>query len=1125
MSEKNGMGFAHLRLHSEYSLGDGAARLGGNGVVARAAELGMSALGIADIGNMFGMVKFFCECRKYGIKPIIGCEARLQGEDGEYAMLFFCMNVDGYQNLNGLLSRAYENNGGKLQEEWLNNGNGDGLIALSGGARGNIGRALQNGRMADARTIADRWAARFPDRFYMEVWRADDHDPLAATATCLAAEMNLPVVATHPVQCAREEDLQMLEVRRCIAHGWLLRDKEREKLFTDKPYLLDEEAMQSRFADMPEALANSGEIVKRCNFAYALGNHYLPKLRTQEESSDDALRRMALAGLSERLQKSAAKPTAEYEERLNFELTVIADMGFADYYLIVADFVGWAKENGIPVGPGRGSGAGSLVAYAVDITTLDPLAYGLMFERFLNPGRKSLPDFDIDFCIEGRDRVIDYVGKKYGADHVAQIITFGQIGARSAVRDVGRVLGYPYGLSDRIARLIPYAPDMTLARAVEESPLLKDDIERNEEVRDLYELSRQVEGLPRNIGTHAGGVLIAPAPITEFCPLYAAADTNSMVSQMDMGDIEKIGLVKFDFLGLKTLTILNHAEQRLRAAGLADFSLENISLKDTNVYQLYAHGDMMGVFQCESEGMRRLMRRLRPDRLEDIVALLALFRPGPIESGMTNLYVNRKNGRDEVSYPHPILETALKETYGVFVYQEQVMEAARLLSGYSLAEADMLRRAMGKKKPEEMAAQRKRFVDGAQKHLTAAQAEKLFADLETFAGYGFPKAHAAAYALISYRTAYLKVYHAAAFYAATMSADMGDAERICDLVDSAHDAGLVIEQPDINVGRRDFYALDDKRIAYGLKALKSVGGQVVDEIVRVRGDSPFVNLFDFCRRVKERQITPAVLEQLVFAGAFDKLHSNRAAVRESLPVAVEEASRGGAGLFGGGALVDCREWREEERLVNEHKALGFPLSGSFYSLRQDFLADAGLSSQRLADVGVSSTCRLAGIYCGTRTPMGMRRKGQEAVILRDDSASRFEIVVAAKDFQALGKLEEKQDLLIAEGRVVAGGRNSDMRVYIDRLYTMESFVSACARRLVVWCSESTPPDKLRDELMLARDEQGSCEVVLDYANSSMGCAVSLGDKWRPGIMLCNRLRHSMPGVREVKVGYSRAINP
>ena len=1121
--------FVHLRVHTEYSVSEGAARiLDGvktkeerppRCVISRAAELNAAALGIADLGNLFGAVKFYETCRKNGIKPLIGCEAPVS-EGGKTAhMLLFCADGEGYRCINRLLSRAYSENGGAVNAEWLA-GDNRGLIALSGGPRGGIGRALDGGDMQRAKEETGKWKECFGDRFYVEVWRGDGAH--AAGASAAAAHAKVALAAAHPVQCAREKDRRMLEIRRCIAHNWLLRDASRQKTFADPPHMLSAEEMARRFSDMPEAAENSAEIAQRCNFTYALGQNYLPKTEFPDgETPAKAIIRMAREGLLRRLPEGAN--TEEYSQRLDYELGIINPMGFADYYLIVADFVGWAKKQGIPVGPGRGSGSASLVAFALDITDMDPVAHGLIFERFLNPERVSLPDFDIDFCVDGRDRVIEYVAAKYGAKHVAQIVTFGQIGARSAVRDVGRVLALPYSLSDRIARLIPGAPDITIERALAESPDIGKEAGESAEVRELLALSREVEGLPRNIGTHAGGVLIAPDPIVNFCPLYAAADTNSMVSQMDMDDIEKIGLVKFDFLGLKTLTILAKAEAMLRETGAVakDFSLETIPDDDAKVYNIYARGDTIGVFQCESPGMRRLMQRLKPERFGEIVALMALYRPGPLNSGMVDSYIQRKNGEEEITYPHPALEKSLAETYGVWVYQEQVMETARQISGYSLGEADLLRRAMGKKKDEEMQQQKRRFVDGAAKIMQPQKAADVFDQIARFAEYGFNKAHAAAYALVSYRTAYLKAYYPAALYAAVMSADSNDTGRLKILADCARAAEIRMPPPDINAGRRDFYLSKDGGIIYGLKAIKGVGGYLVDEIAEVRGARPFANLFDFCRRTAGiRQANRAAAEHLAAAGAFDGLHKNRAAVLATLPVAMEEGARQGGGLFGEDAntLADAAEWGLREILTEEQRVLGLTLSGSFYTLYRDFLRGAGLRPRTLAELTeMRGDARAAGILNAVSAPLQMRKRGQKIVSLEDIGPggvpSTVEITVPAAALDSLGKLKEGQELLVVEG--AADGR----RFRASKVYTAETFVARRARRLVVRCGEQASSENILRMLSPAKDENGRCEIVLDYDGGGVRCQMSLGNKWRPGELLCARLRAAAPDVGEVKIEY------
>ena len=1108
--------FVHLRVHSEYSVNEGAARLSPQNkneddtVARRAAELGMPALGLADLGNMFGAVKFYESCRKQGIKPVIGCETPLSDDrKSKHHLLLLCADDEGYRNLNRLLTRAYGKNGGNINPRWLQDDN-RGLIVLSGGARGEIGGALENNEMRRAVAVAGQWKECFGDRFYVETWRAREEDNGAAAASAVAEKIGAPLVATHPVQCTRAEDVRMLAIRRCIAHNLPLSAADRNPPFADLPYLLSVDEMRRRFSDMPAALANSADIAFRCNFAYPPSRPHLPQMETPDgETAAETLAKTARTGLQKRGIPKGAE--AEYESRLQYELDIIIKMGYADYYLIVADFIGWSRREGIPVGPGRGSGAGSLVAYSVGITELDPIAYGLLFERFLNPERVSLPDFDVDFCVDGRDRVIEYVAQKYGADHVSQIVTFGQIGARSAVRDVGRVLNYPYSRCDWLARTIPGTPDITIDKALEESRELRQANEDDAEVQNLISLARTVEGLPRNIGTHAGGVLIAPEPIVNYCPLYAAADTNSMVSQMDMADLEKAGLVKFDFLGLKTLTILAHAEAMLRDIGALpdNFSLEQIPQDDAEVYKMYGRGELKGVFQCESRGMCEMMRRVKPDRFGDIVALIALYRPGPMQ--FMDEFIDGKHGRRRITYPHPDLEESLAETYGVWVYQEQVMETARRIAGYSLGEADLLRRAMGKKKPEEMKKQRDRFVQGAK--MSEKDAKELFGKLERFAEYGFPKAHAAAYALVSYRTAYFKVHYPAALYAAAMSAAAIDKD-LKDFMHCARNDGVRLLQPDINAGRKNFHLNDKGEIVYGLKSLKGVGGAFINDLTEVRGEKPFANLFDFCRRIAgKRQATSAAVENLIVAGAFDKLHPNRAAVLKTFPVAREDA-RSGNGLFGEASLSDTPPWNASERLTREQNAMGFALSGSMYELYKAFLGDLGLHPKTLKKAGEGGKFRVAGIYNGVSAPRALQKTGDKILILEDDSTHEFEAIVSGKKFDNLGKPKEGRDLLIAEGDMNRG------RPRVSEVWTLDEYIARRARRIIATCKPDNNARALYETLSPAKDAEGSCDIVLQYEDDNVCCAVSLGDKWRPGKLLCDRLRNCVGGG--VKVEYRSA---
>src|SRR5713226_2929700 len=853
--------FVHLRLHSEFSITDGIVRI--DEAVERAAADGMPALAITDLANVFGMVKFYKAARAAGVKPVIGCDVWITNEserDKPYRLLLLVQSRQGYLRLSELLTRAWLENQyrgrAELRKAWFGEGT-EGLIALSGAMQGDIAAALLQDHREPAERLAMEWARLFPGRFYLELQRAGapQTENYVDAAVRLAGSCSLPVVATPPVQFLKPADFTAHEARVCIAEGQVLGDQRRLRLLTQESYFLSQAEMAKLFADLPEALANSVEIARRCNLALELGKSQLPKFPTPDGATlEDTLAQTAGQGLQRRLATlypDSARRTKEeprYRARLELETKSIVQMGFAGYFLIVADFINWAKSNGVPVGPGRGSGAGSLVAYSLGITDLDPLRYDLLFERFLNPERVSMPDFDIDFCERGRDRVIEYVKQKYGAQSVSQIATFGTMAARAVVRDVGRVMEWSYTRTDELAKLIPFQPGkrITLQDARGMEPRLAEREKTDEETRELLALAGQLEGLARNVGMHAGGVLIAPGKLTDFCPLYAAQGTESAVSQLDKDDVEAIGLVKFDFLGLTTLTILDWTLRFIkRLDSDSEIRLEQLPLDDPAAFRVFAGANTTAVFQFESRGMRELLKQARPDRFEDIIALVALLRPGPME--LIPDFVKRKQGQDRVEYLDKRLEPILSPTYGIMVYQEQVMQIAQVIGGYSLGAADLLRRAMGKKKPEEMAQQRDIFVAGAQKNgLARLKAMQLFDLMEKFAGYGFNRSHAAAYALLAYQTAYMKSHHAAAFMAANMSAVMDDTDKVQQFCEDTIANGLEVLPPDIHAAEYRFVPVDAKRIRYGLGAVKGTGESAIAHIIEARGSGgPFKNLFDF----------------------------------------------------------------------------------------------------------------------------------------------------------------------------------------------------------------------------------------------------------------------------------------
>ena len=959
--------FVHLRLHTEYSVADGTCRI--DDVVKRAVEFSQPALAITDIHNLFGAVKFYSASRHSGVQPILGAEVHLTLSDisisaANCKILLLVQSQKGYLNLCELLTRSWIQQDVKSHQptvkwDWLAELS-EGLIFLSGGQLGHIGQNLLLGNEEQAEKICNDLSKLFPNRFYVELQRAGraNEERYIASAVALASRLNLPVVATHPIQFLEAQDYEAHEARVCIAQGEILGNSKRLRLFTREQYFKSSEEMKALFADIPSAIVNTVNIAKRCHMQLSLGKPQLPEYPTPLEDGqtipiDVYFRQVSQAGLSERLNKlfpsahERLEAQVSYEARLEFEIQTILKMGFPGYFLIVSDFINWAKNNGCPVGPGRGSGAGSLVAYSLKITDLDPLRYGLLFERFLNPERVSMPDFDIDFCKTNRDRVIDYVKEKYGRGAVSQIVTFGTMAARAAIRDVGRTLDMSYPFCDGLSKLIPNKPGqhITIALAMEQEPLLAQRYANEDEVKILLNLAQNLEGLTRNVGMHAGGVLIAPGKLTDFCPLYQQSGSPSSVSQFDKDDVEAVGLVKFDFLGLATLTILENAKNLIvKKEGVSShWSLDDIPLDDAITYKLFSEGRTEAVFQFESRGMQAMLKDAKPSRLEDLIILNALFRPGPM--ALIPSFVARKHGREPVVYPHPLVADVLEETYGIMVYQEQVMQTAQILGGYSLGGADLLRRAMGKKKADEMALHRSVFRQGAEKNsISTDQADAIFDLMEEFAGYGFNKSHAAAYSLLAYQTAWIKVHHTAEFFCANMTVEMGDTDKLKILFDDAVSFGISFENPNINTGDYVFIPLGGQKISYGLGAVKGTGQLAIAEIVEVRRvGGNFTSLFDFCTRVDRTKVNKRSVEALIKSGAFDCISSDRSSVLSSVDLAWDYAQSQAnnlhqVGLFDAGhgahsqepPLKFARPWTIRERLTHEKSALGFHLSGHLF---------------------------------------------------------------------------------------------------------------------------------------------------------------------------------------------------
>ncbi|MBC8731002.1 DNA polymerase III subunit alpha [Paraburkholderia sp. UCT2] len=1047
MSPMSDPRFVHLRVHSEFSIADGIVRL--DDIVAAAAKDGQGALALTDLGNAFGLVRFYQEARGKGIKPIAGCDVWITNPDDRdkpSRLLLLVKDRRGYLNLCELLSKASLTNQyrgrAEIEAGWLESGLGEGLLALSGAQQGDIGLALAAGNEEAAKRHAQHWAKVFPGGFYIELQRYGQPggEQYVQQAVALAASLKLPVVATHPMQFMTPDDFTAHEARVCISEGDILANPRRQKRFTAEQYFRTQQEMATLFADIPSALANTVQIAKRCNLTLELGKPKLPLFPTPDGMSlDDYLVQLSKEGLEKRLEqlypdeaeRDSQRPT--YYQRLEFECGTIIKMGFPGYFLIVADFINWAKNNGVPVGPGRGSGAGSLVAYALGVTDLDPLRYNLLFERFLNPERVSMPDFDIDFCQHGRDRVIQYVKEKYGANAVSQIATFGTMAAKAAVRDIGRVLDLGYMFTDGIAKLIPFKPGkhVTIADAMKEEPLLQERFDNEDEVHQLLELAQRVEGLTRNVGMHAGGVLIAPGKLTDFCPLYTQGDESGVVSQYDKDDVEAVGLVKFDFLGLTTLTILDWAERYIRRLDPSkqDWSLAQVPLDDPASFSILKKANTVAVFQLESRGMQGMLKDAQPDRFEDIIALVALYRPGPMD--LIPSFCARKHGREVVEYPDPRVEPVLKETYGIMVYQEQVMQMAQIIGGYSLGGADLLRRAMGKKKPEEMAKHREIFAEGAATNgLTREKSDEIFDLMEKFAGYGFNKSHAAAYALLAYYTAWLKAHHPAEFMAANMSLAMDDTDKVKILFEDCLANRMAVLPPDVNLSAYRFEPVaeaDGKRsrtIRYGLGAIKGSGQNAIEEILRAREEGRFIDIFDFCNRVDRRIVNRRTIEALIRAGAFDTLHLNRAQLIASVSLAMEAAEQAAAnalqaGLFDmgdapsqGHELVDEPEWPEKRKLQEEKAALGFYLSGHLFDAYKDEVRR--FVRQKIGELKEGRDKLVAGVIVSLRTQMTQR--GKMLIALLDDGTGQCEVTVFNEVFEEHKQLFKEDELLVVQGQ-------------------------------------------------------------------------------------------------------------
>jgi len=1179
--------FVHLRMHSEYSVVDGICRL--DDAVAAAASDGQQALGLTDLGNTFGFIKFYGAARAKGVKPLLGADLYVRNpldRDAPYRVLLLVQNDQGYKNLCTLISRAWLTNSykdrGELKFEWFSEpaqpasaSSGipapihHGLICLSGGSSGEVGQALLRGdepALAMAQEAAQRYHAVFADRFYLEVQRAGtpQDDRLVSQTAGLAASLGIPLVATHPIQFVKPTDFRSHEAKVCIAEGETLANPRRNRRFTPEQYLKTQAEMAELFADLPSAIENTARIAARCNPVLQLGKPQLPDFPTPHgESLEDFLRSQSALGLERRLEerypdpstRAAQQPT--YEARLALECDTIIQMGFPGYFLIVADFINWAKNNGVPVGPGRGSGAGSLVAYCLGITDLDPLPYALLFERFLNPERVSMPDFDIDFCQEKRQRVIDYVRERYGKEAVSQIVTFGTMASRAVIRDAGRVLDLPYNFCDQLSKLIPVVQNkpLSLAEAMEKEPILAERAKKEDEVRELLAVASPLEDLVRNVGMHAGGVLIAPGQLTDFCPLYQAPGSKGdegVVSMYDKDDVEAAGLVKFDFLGLKNLTVIQMAVDTINAArdkaGEVRLKLQDLnSFDDPAAYQVLKDANTTGIFQVESAGMRRYLLKLQPDQFEDIIAMLALYRPGPLNSGMVDDFIVRKRGQQKIDYFHPDLQECLAPTYGVIVYQEQVMQIAQIIAGYSLGGADLLRRAMGKKKPEEMAQQRSIFLEGARaKGHGEALATQLFDLMEKFAEYGFNKSHTAAYAVITYQTAWLKAHYPAEFMAATLSADLDDTDKVAFLVTDAKANGIAVLPPDINASGYRFEPEGKKAIRYGLGAIRGVGEAAVMNILAVRAEGgAYKDLFDFVRRVDRRIVNKRAMEALVKAGAFDGLHPQGRAGRAQLVAAIglavqaadaAEAHADQAGLFGEVdsdanaplALPPASPYSERQALLEEKLALGYCFSGSLFD-------DVAQEIRRFAPTALAAAMPsrepvwIAGVVVDSRAQM--TRRGMMRVVELDDGSGRIEVTVFNELYESRRSVLKVDEPLIVSAKVEHDEYSGSLRGSAVEILTLAEARLRYAKgvRLTIEASSTAEVQALITRLQAGlgdgwgqgraappkvdpnKNPTAGCPIYLKVQMAGQRCEVRLGDAWRlnPEPQVLERLRSQL----------------
>ena len=1150
--------FVHLRLHTEFSLIDGLVRI--PALMAQVAESGMPAIAVTDASNFYGLIKAYKAAQQRGLKLLVGVDLWIEDpEDRDRPKTISLLAIDerGYHNLTLLISRAWREGqyqgSPRVRRAWLDE-HAEGVLALSGGCQGDIGQLLANGHEEAAAAALEQWMATFPGRFYLELHRTGrpGEEDYLHSAVELATRFSCPVVATNDVRFLKADEFEAHEARVCIGDGRTLDDPRRPRLYSDQQYLRSPEEMTELFSDIPEAIANTIEIARRCSVTIPLGKPSLPDFPVPEGTSIEAfLSQLSHEGLARRfdqLRIDDPEVREQYIQRLDFELGVINEMGFPGYFLVVMDFIRWGKQQGIPVGPGRGSGAGSLVAYALEITDLDPLQYDLLFERFLNPQRVSMPDFDVDFCMDRRDEVIDYVAQTYGREAVSQIITFGTMAAKAVVRDVARVQDKPYGLADKMSKLIPFEVGMTLEKAFEQEEALRQLLSDDSSAQEIWDMAVQLEGVTRNVGKHAGGVVIAPSLLTDFSPLYCDEEGGGLVTQYDKNDVEEAGLVKFDFLGLRTLTIIDWAVAMINASGTKNgcekLQIMDIPLDDPKVFSLLKSGETTAVFQLESRGMKDLIKRLQPDSFEDIIALVALFRPGPLQSGMVDNFINRKHGREALAYPDPAyqhesLKPILEPTYGIILYQEQVMQIAQELAGYSLGGADLLRRAMGKKKPEEMAKQRSVFAEGAEsKGIDPNLAMKIFDLVEKFAGYGFNKSHSAAYALVSYQTGWLKAHYPAEFMAAVMSSELDNTDKLLTLRDECRTMEVSLRLPAVNEGSYLFTVSEKGEVVYGLGAIKGLGEGPVENLLAARkhgGD--FKDLFDLCARTDPRKVNRRALEALIKSGALDCFDVERwvqlASLDDALRAAEQTAANDAAGmtdLFGevtptadGDPYAEhrrVRPWTLKEILNGEKESVGSFLSG--HPMQEYEGEIRKFAPRRIRDLQPDSSTTVAGLIVDIRTIKTQR--GVMAVLKIDDNTGQIESTVYAEAYNQHRELLVKDRIVLLEGRIQTDDYSGGLSMRARDIRSLEEARRSRVSEIRLEVNNDRLDKGLRQLIKdaLRTAGGGDCPVSIDYSQPQGTARVMLGEQWRvhPSDDLLERLRGTVGG-EHVEIIYER----